>query len=143
MMQYTPSPKQLNQDGKMDKSLKQMAASTHEALKEQKALQSLAASQVTELPKMISTMESTQDEPAASSSLSISDAKDITAEFLAPATKCDDDVPNSDIVVYKGLVRRLSGMKPSTSTIAVLAGRDKFAGTVVVGYTLEGVLEIR
>jgi hypothetical protein len=128
------------QDGKVDKSFKQIAATTKEALQTQKALQSLAESQGSELPQIISNLDPNGSKPSAGSSVPMPDAKDITAEFLAP-TQQSEDYTDSSIVVYKGILRRLGGMRPRANTIAVLAGSDKHAVSVVVSEDLATVVK--
>jgi hypothetical protein len=124
----------------VDKSFKQIAATTKEALQTQKALQSLAESQGSELPQIISNLDPNGSKPSAGSSVPMPDAKDITAEFLAP-TQQSEDYTDSSIVVYKGILRRLGGMRPRANTIAVLAGSDKHAVSVVVSEDLATVVK--
>lgn len=103
----------------MDKSFNQIAADTKEAVQTQNALKSLASHQGQELATLISGLD---PGPGAPGSNDVSDAKDITGDFLTPADTASNPIPESCIIVYKGILRRLSGMKPPAGTVAILAG---------------------
>lgn len=118
--------------------MKQIAATTNEALQAEKVLNALAKSQTQELPDVLSQMEPSTGQ----ASMELSTAVDVTAKFLAPvADKADETHPDSSISVYKGLLRRLSGMKPPSGTIAILAGSDMAVVDVVIAQSIESANE--
>ena len=124
------------QGGHVDKSLNVATGNTKEALHIQKALKSLATSQVSELPELISKL----DTDKCNRCVMVSEVKNVTSEFLAPVEKAQNEVPESPIIVYKGILRRLAGMKPSEKMIAILAGENMSVVNVVVSHGVEAAV---
>lgn len=122
----------------MDKSLNTIAANTHEALQTQKALTVLASQQGPELPTVLSKLDAPHDP---STVAAVSEAKDITGDFLAPLEKHVDALPESDIVVYGGILRRLAGMKPVPNQVVFLSGVDSFVSDAVVANDVATAIE--
>eukprot|EP00435_Cladocopium_sp_Y103_P013387 s2422_g3.t1 len=113
-----------------------IASSTKEAVQTQKALKTLATFQGPELGDIISKLE----KDPAQDSVVASDAKDVTADFLAPIEQPQKQIPTSNIRVYRGILRRLAGMKHSDERIALLAGADSSVTDVVLADTIESAV---
>lgn len=103
----------------------------------QKALRSLASHQGPELGAIISGLDKGEDQPY----VAISEAKDITASFLAPPeNSVRQEFPESKIKVYKGLLRRLAGKNPNNEQVAILAGSEMSITSVILSDDLEQAL---
>lgn len=120
----------------MDKGIDQIAVASKEELQTQKALRSLAEHQGPELPAMISEL----DVDEAQKPIEVSDAKDITPDFLAPVDIAKSTLPDSSISVYKGILKRLVGMGSKPDTVAILAGSDMAITGAVTTENLEETL---
>ncbi len=115
-----------------------MAASTKDALQTQKALQTLASVKGPPLPEVISTLEGGGVKHCAASDPM---GKDITADFLTPPKKPKAaEHPESNITVYKGILRRLAGTKPKPGSVAILAGANQSVTCVVVADSVTSAL---
>lgn len=122
----------------MDKSISSIAKGSYEALQTQKAIETLATMKVPELTSIVEDMGQNKHAEM------IETAQDITAEFIKqPILDTESLLPQSEIVVYKGIIRRLSGIvakENSNHTIGILAGKDNSVSDVVLGHSIEDVL---
>ena len=109
-------------------------------MQNQKALNALATFQGPKLDDLISNLEDNKESKP--SNVVASDVKDVTADFLAPVEKPQNSTPDSPIIVYKGILRRLAGMRPLNTTTAILAGQQESVGQVIISDDLDSTLQI-
>lgn len=121
----------------MDKSINKIAANTHEALQTQKALTALASQQGSGLPSILSKLDAPHDSMAAS----VAEAQDVTEEFLAPLETHANELPDTDIIVYAGILKRLTGMTPVQNQVVFLSGVDSFVSDAVVADDVATAME--
>lgn len=121
----------------MDKSINSMAKGSYEALQTQKAIETLATMKVPELTSIVEDMGQNKHAEM------IETAQDITADFIKqPILDTESLLPQSEIVVYKGIIKRLSGVvaKENSNTIGILAGKDNSVSDVILGHSIDDVL---
>lgn len=125
----------LVEDGALDKSLGSVLEKVKPAVEADAAISVL--SKGAELTKVI------EEATGESNTLSLNNFKDVTADFLAPTVDEPTGLEECPFFVYKGLIRRLSGMcgRRENEHFGVLGGHEMKVLDVITGSSVESVLQ--
>lgn len=126
------------QGGKVDKSIRALAMSSTEAVHTEKAIATLATIKGPELNQIAT------DDADSKNNYANEDVQDITNEFLKHDENQQPELPESKVFVYKGILKRLSGMctyDVSPKFIGVLAGKDSSVYDVILAESAASALD--
>ena len=126
------------QGGKVDKSIRSLAMSSTEAVHTENAIATLATIKGPELNQIAT------DDADSKNNNANEDAQDIAHEFLEQTEKQQPELPESNVFVYKGILKRLSGLcsyDVSHKFMAVLAGKDSSVYDVILAQSAAPALD--
>ena len=126
------------QGGKVDKSIRSLAMSSNEAVHTENAIATLATIKGPELNQIAT------DDADSKNNNANEDAQDITHEFLEHTEKQQPELPESNVFVYKGILKRLSGLcsyDVSHKFMGVLAGKDLSVYDVILAPSAASALD--
>ena len=113
----------------MNKSLQKVIDKTKPAMAQEAALKALANSEMKEVLEEVDCNSS------------LDNTKDVTADFLAPMTRSEEDLDECPLFVYKGLIRKLESISgKETVEIGVLAGKEGRVLDVITASSVGSVM---